>query len=480
MQKKQKNSFNKNIDADEITMFLSGVKILQNMDENVIYEIAKKMRCQAFTPSSHLIKKGQHGVRMFVIWSGKVIVQLDTCADSLAKEITLGRGGVIGEISLLSNKKYSANVVAITNVLALTLERDSFHQLICKHTTFADALSKLMSVRLAQNDGVQEVGKYKLLGKIGEGGMAMVYNAYDPDLEREVAVKMLKYHIAADHEFLEYFHQEAKTIAALKHPNIVNVLEIIDAYSTRFIIMEKVEGLNLHQHLKRYGAFPPNEARTILSDLAKALEYAHNHGEKGIVHRDIKPSNVIIDRSGHVKLMDFGIAGPPSKQSIIEGSPYCMSPEMILGKPVDGHADIYALGIMAFQMLVGKPPFSGDSLDEILHKHVSETPPRIQKYVADIPTGLANFINGALIKDTSKRLSDWSKIHFLLHQEDTITLTDQQSLCANEQGLFIRMKNASESDIDNMKTLLQSVFTQRKIDFSLHTILPKTKRPRHD
>ena len=474
MQKKQYSCLETDdIDTDEITLFLSGVSILQDLDEDIIINIAQHMNCQGFASGDYLISKGVLGTQMYIVWRGTVVVNIGTDTGRQAKQVVLGRGDVIGEIALLSGNTYSATVVAKSDVLALTMERHIFLELIGKYRSFAGALTQLMSKRLIQNDGIQQVEKYKLLGKIGEGGMAMVYNAFDPDLEREVAIKMLKYQIAARPGFLESFSQEAKTIASLNHPNIVSVLDIIDAYSTRFIVMEKVNGINLRQHLQQFGPFDPIVARKILCDLAQAIEYAHCHGENGVVHRDIKPSNVIIDSDAHVKLMDFGIAGPPTEhEGIIGGTPYYMSPEIIRGHFVDGKADIYALGVMAFQMVTGRPPFMANSSKEILYKHVNESAPRVQKFVSGLPIGLANFINGALIKDPEKRLSNWKKIQYLLGQEEFIILQEQHKLSIDEVGVFIRLKGCSDAETKKTLTLLKTALTQRNLNFTMETLLP--------
>lgn len=180
---------------------------------------------------------------MQIIWSGEVIIKVSSERNNALKEICLRKGTILGEISMLSNRAYSASVVAKTDVIVLIIEKPTFHKLVKKHLAFADALSALMANRLVENDGLRQVEKYKILGKIGEGGMAVVYNAFDTVLEREVAIKMLKYQIASHPEILAGFHQEAKTIAALNHPNIVNVVEIVNQFSTSFIVMEKAEGI---------------------------------------------------------------------------------------------------------------------------------------------------------------------------------------------------------------------------------------------
>ena len=458
------------IDTDEITIFLSGIRIFQHLDYDIIEDIAHNILCESINQGDYLIRQGDLGAKMHIIWSGDVIVKVSSERNNALKEIGLRKGAILGEISMLSDSAYSANVIAKSDVIALIIEKPTFHKLIKKHLTFADALSELMANRLIENDGIRQVGKYRILGKIGEGGMAIVYNAFDTDLEREVAIKMLKYQIASHPEILAGFYQEAKTIAAIKHPNIVNVVEVVKEFSTSFIVMEKAEGMDLRQYLGMYSAFRPIQARKIIGALAKALEYAHN---QGIIHRDIKPSNVIMDPQQNIKLMDFGIAGPPSStDSMIVGTPLYMSPEMIQGQAVDGKTDIYALGIMAYQLLVGKTPFNHSDYRVIWKKHINETPPLIEEQVEGVPAGFASFINAALIKDPKARISDWQTIHNLLNPETTIAADEQCELSMAEYGIFIKIKTESATDKSDILASIDNMLVHKQVDFSIKTIVP--------
>ena len=229
------------------------------------------------------------GRRIYFIFEGKVEVQIPDTQGEVKSRIMLKKGEVVGEISLLINSTYSADVIALSKTTAFYLDQQHFNELIENHPDFAEVMSQLMTSRMAQNGGINRVGKYELRSKLGEGSMATVFNAWDKELEREVAIKMLKYKLAFNEKFLDRFEQEAKTIASLNHPNIVNVFEVIDEFSTRFIVMEKLHGQDLAAILEEKGAFSLAQTREILFQVASALQYAHNHGEKGIVHRDIKP-----------------------------------------------------------------------------------------------------------------------------------------------------------------------------------------------
>ena len=444
------------IETDEITLILSGVKILQDLDVEIIRDIARHTQIEKFDKNAMVIKAGQMGSRIYFIFKGKVEVRIPDVHGEVKSRITLGKGEVVGEISLLINSTYSADIVALSKTTAFYLDKQHFKELIEKHRDFSDVMSQLMTSRMAQNGGINRVGKYELLSKLGEGSMATVFNAWDQELEREVAIKMLKYKLAYDDTFLDRFEQEAKTIASLNHPNIVNMFEVIDEFSTRFIVMEKLHGQDLSAILEQKGAFSVTQTREILFQVANALQYAHNHGEQGIVHRDIKPSNIVIDAYGNIKLTDFGIAGPPQDKEVnIEGSPSYLAPEIINGDMFDGRADIYALGVMAFHMLTNSLPFSAGTLGKLLKMQVNQKPPDIRIACPEIDEGLAGFIDSALSKDVDERISDWDEIRQILKPSSQFNLM----LDPDELAVIIRFRDTgyqrSGSFINAMQKLLQ-------------------------
>jgi len=445
------------IDTDEITLILSGVKILQELDVETIRAIAAHTQIEEFAKDQLVVEHGQAGERLYFIFKGKVEVQIPDIHGEVRRRLILKKGEVVGEISLLVNSTYSADIVALDHTVAFFLDSAHFKKLITEHPDFAEVMSALMTNRMAQNGGINRVGKYELLGKLGEGNMATVFNAYDKELEREVAIKMLKYKLAYDSKFLDRFEQEAKIIASLNHPNIVNVFEVIDDFSTRFIVMEKLHGQDLAATLKQKGAYSLSETREILSQVASALQYAHNQGETGIVHRDIKPSNIMIDNYGNIKLTDFGIAGPPQDKDVnIEGTPSYIAPEIINGELLDGRADIYALGVMAFHMLTSSLPFTASTLAKLLKMQVQQVPPDIRNACPDIDEEFAELIDKSLSKEPNDRISDWDRIRKILKP---ITRTHSLPLDPDELAVVIRFRDTSyqqsASLINRMQKLLQ-------------------------
>jgi serine/threonine protein kinase len=444
------------IETDEIALILAGVDILQNLDVAIIDDIASKTQVAEFSRGERVVKAGTVGQRIYFLCDGSVEVQIPGVNGDIRRRVLLGKGEVVGEISLLVKSTYTADIIALTDTKAFYLDRDCFQLLIEEHPDFAEVMSQLMTSRMAQTGGINSVGKYELRGKLGEGNMAVVFNAWDPDLEREVAVKMLKYKLTCNEKFLHRFEREARTIASLNHPNIIHVFEIVDAFSTRFIVMEKLHGRDLAAILNERGPFDLAQTREILSQVASALQYAHNHGDKGIVHRDIKPSNIVIDSYGNIKLTDFGIASPPrGGDSIVEGTPSYLAPEIIRGDVFDGRADIYAMGVMAFHMLTGSPPFLASTLSRMLQMQVEQAAPDIRNTCPGIDSELAGFINSALSKEPANRLSDWKAIRNILKPSSKLSLM----LDPNELAIVIRFRDSSCQQstrlIDSMQQLLK-------------------------
>lgn len=455
------------IETDEIKLILSRVKILQDLEADTIRDIAEQIQVAHFSKDELLAEHGQIGNRLYIIFKGKVEVRTPDQNGEIHRRVLLKKGSVVGEISLLVKSTYYSDIVALADTIALYLDRERFMYLIEQHKAFADITSHMMTNRMAKTGGINRVGKYELTGILGEGSMATVYNAYDRELEREVAIKMLNYNLAYNHDFLDRFEREAKIIAKLNHPNIINVIEIIDEFSTRFIVMEKLEGKNLSAILKAKGAFGLTETRKILSQLASALQYAHDQGENGIVHRDIKPSNILVDRYGNIKLTDFGLAGPPQNKEInIEGSPSYLAPEIINGEPVDGRADIYALGVMAFLMLTNSLPFSAPTLAKLLNMQVHQKPPDIRELCSSIDTDLEEFIQRSLTKDVKQRIADWKKIRKIL---EPVINRNSIPLEADEIGVIIRLQNTSSRQSSNIIHAIQKMLQDEAINFSMET-----------
>jgi serine/threonine protein kinase len=252
------------------------------------------------------------------------------------------------------------------------------------------------------------LGNYKILAPLGQGGMARVYRAIQENLGREVAVKVLPPWYAADRSFVERFNLEAKMVAGLSHPNIVTIHDFNEQNGHLYIVMQLVDGGTLKQQIDTLLEQPGGirsmdleEVNSIFKQLADALAYAHR---KGIIHRDMKPVNVLMDQSNRPILSDFGIAkvleGTKglTRPGAGVGTPEYMSPEQCKGEQVDGRADIYALGIMLFECLTGRTPFTGDNYPALAHSQIYQDPPDPRRFNPRIPPAVRDVIMIALQK----------------------------------------------------------------------------------
>jgi len=247
--------------------------------------------------------------------------------------------------------------------------------------------------------------RYELIEKIAEGGMARVYRGRDLVLKRTIAVKVLKDQMTGDLAFIRRFEREAQAAAALSHPHIVNIYDVGEQDGIHFMVMEYVEGNNLKEYIRQKGRLPVFEAVQITRQIAEALDQAHG---AGMVHRDIKPQNILFSRSGKVKVTDFGIAIAGDGVTVtvgdeIIGSVQYISPEQARGEIACKQSDLYSLGIILYEMVTGKVPFSGENPVAVAMKHIQEqiVPPR--QVQSDIPESLEQIILKAVQKDMADR-----------------------------------------------------------------------------
>lgn len=241
---------------------------------------------------------------------------------------------------------------------------------------------------------------------LGEGGSASVFRAHDNVLDRDVAIKVIDPTLADIAALEATFLHEAQIVASLEHPNIVPVYSAHSREGLLYLVMRLLDGESLTQRLS-VGVLTPHDAVRIALEVAHALAAAH---ARDIVHRDIKPDNVLLDRTGRAFVTDFGIALITSRvnadaHGVTSGTPGYMSPEQLLGEPVDGRTDIYATGVLLFEMLAGRPPFTATSLGATLAQHMTQTPPSLTALRPDVPTPLATIVEQCLRKSAAERPS---------------------------------------------------------------------------
>ena len=256
-------------------------------------------------------------------------------------------------------------------------------------------------------------GRYQLISQIAQGGMASIYSALDTRLDRKVAVKIMHPHLAQDEAFVNRFIREAKAAAALTHPNAVSVQD--QGWNTNgvpavFIVMEMVEGSTLREYLDESGKFGVAQTLQYLTAILGALAAAH---KLGIIHRDIKPENILISNDGRIKIADFGLAHGAligstltAESSVVLGSVSYLSPEQVQRGISDARSDVYSTGILAYELLVGQKPFSGDSPIQIAYMHVNNRVPRVSQSRSDIPKELDDLIYAATSSNPDERPRD--------------------------------------------------------------------------
>jgi len=407
---------NENFDKQKVVAFLQQVGGFSLAEQSSLLEAANKASLTTFKEGALVIKQGELGNDLHVIVKGSVQVPLGGRGEQQNVTVDLGPGNVVGEMGFLTNRPRTRNVVAGTEVLTLSWSRKDLYFLLTSHPPLAQFLSDTLGRRLAES-GLDWVGKYRIMDKLGEGSTSKVFHAYNPALKRAVAVKMLNHSLVFNKQFRTRFILEARTIAKLNHPNIVQIFDMESHYATYFMIMEFLDGHDLLKILKDQGPMSIESTLSVLYQMAQGLAYSH---AQGIVHGDIKPANCLVTSSGTVKIMDFGVCRcvkmkiEESDKGLIFGTPQYTSPEVLRGDPIHVGSDIYALGVMAYQLLTGQCPFKRASIEETAKAHLYEDLPRIETVRPDVPTELAQFIHGALEKKPKKRLADWNEVMTLV------------------------------------------------------------------
>ena len=247
--------------------------------------------------------------------------------------------------------------------------------------------------------------RYQIIEELGRGGMGRVYKVLDNEIHEKVALKILRPEISADRRIIERFRNELKYARKLRHKNVCHMYDLMKEQGTYFITMEYVSGEDLKSTINRVGLLSEGKALNITGQICHGLAEAHRHG---LIHRDLKPHNIMIDKSGEVRVMDFGIARPLESTGLtqsgtIVGTPEYMSPEQAVGDPVDKRSDIYSLGIILFELVTGKVPFKGDTAVGVALKHKTEAPPEPSSLNPQISSELNRMILKCLAKDKGRR-----------------------------------------------------------------------------
>jgi serine/threonine-protein kinase len=248
--------------------------------------------------------------------------------------------------------------------------------------------------------------RYRLISQLGSGGMAVIYKAIDQTLGRTVAAKILRPSLTSDPAFLQRFHNEARNIANLSHPNIVTVHDFGNDGPTHYIVMEFVEGRDLKKIIRAGGAFTVERTLKVAIQICAGIGFAHR---AGLVHADVKPQNILLAKSDVVKVTDFGIAQalsdtqPTQRQNVVWGSPHYFAPEQAKCERPQASADVYAIGIVMFEMLTGRLPYLGTNQQELALAHLREPVPLVSDYNPNVPENLSRIIHKVMSKEPAAR-----------------------------------------------------------------------------
>jgi serine/threonine-protein kinase len=322
--------------------------------------------------------------------------------------------------------------------------------------------------------------RYELHERIGRGGMADVFMARDLLLDRDVAVKILFPEHAVDPNFVERFRREAQSVAGLNHPNIVGVYDWGQTGNTYFMAMEFVKGRTLAEVLRRQGRLTARSAASVGGSIANALAYAHRNN---VVHRDIKPANILMASNGDIKVVDFGIAraldsahdGGLTQDGAVMGTATYFSPEQAKGDGLDLRSDLYSLGIVLYELVTGKPPFSGESALATAYKQVHDVPTRMKDHAADVPPALEAIVSKCMAKEPTRRYATAEQ----LRDDFRYFLNNQPTMAMDEVRIANGQAPRGSFDFDQATSVMAPISQDPQTTQALpHTqVMPTTMTP---
>ena len=270
---------------------------------------------------------------------------------------------------------------------------------------------------------LNHIGKYRVVGKIGKGAMGEVYKAHDPLLNRFVALKTITVTLASDPDFKKRFQREAQSAAALNHPNIITVFDFGEEQGITYMAMELLEGVDLREAIRGKALGHLGRKLEVMQQILEGLAFAHS---RGVVHRDLKPGNIHLQPTGHVKILDFGLAralgaSDMTKTGTVMGTPHYMSPEQVRGQKADARSDVFSLGSVFYEILSQHRPFEADSVAAVLQHILEQEPDPIRKWDAEVPPSCVALVERALLKEPARRYADAGEmLHALVEAREDI------------------------------------------------------------
>lgn len=394
---------------------LNGISAFSELPSELLDAMWERMESRSFDAGEMLMRQEDPGDCLLVLLSGSVRVSAHDQSGVVRVIGELDHGQVVGEMALLTGENRGADVVAREPVNALALAADEFHGLARRHPELGIVLTNLIADRLGRANWDILGGKvfegYEILQCVGRGGMAVVYEARETAHDRRVALKMMSHRLVYDVASLTRFRQEAEIVQKLDHQNIARLFGRFSAYGTHLLVMEFVDGPGLDQIVKERAPVAETHVRSIVGQLASALQYVH---ERNLLHRDIKPSNVMLTRDGVIKLMDFGLAKPLvnlddrtiTHEHALIGTPSYMAPEQLSGEELDSRADVYGLACLAYTLLTGRRLFDSSNLLDLARAKLSSSLPAADQIGFGVSAEMHEFLLKGLAPARDDRLAD--------------------------------------------------------------------------
>ena len=389
-------------------------EVFRALRPRLVDQVFSAARERRFGPNEEIILQGQQGDSLYVVIDGEARVLLRGHDGTIRTIAKLSRGSVAGEMSLITQEPATADVVATTEVRALVLSSKDFDGLAARNPELTIVLTNVVADRLgrALHDGLggKVLNGYQILGCVGRGGMAVVYEAIEQATGDKVALKMMSHRLVYQPGALSRFEREARIVQPLEHDNIARMKGHFPAFRTEFIVMEFCEGSTLADLLTRHGAFPENQARCILGQLAAALQFVH---DRGVVHRDVKPGNVMLTPAGRVKLMDFGLAkedqlvteDTATQSGTVLGTPLYMPPGQMTGEESGPAIDVYSFACIAYELVVGSSFFEGRTTRGLLQDKLTRRLPPANQIGPGISPELHDLLARGLQNEPENRLA---------------------------------------------------------------------------
>ena len=449
----------------DIAAFLQQVPVFQGLSRESAERLARETLTESYSAGTVIVRRGTPGDCMYLLVEGKVQIPVFDQEGRQLFVAQLGPKQIFGEMALLTGETRNADVIAVTDCRCVVFPRDAVDRLIRQHADVAQFLTAILGERLVRSGTIRHVGKYRLLSEAGRDGMSIVYHGIHPSLERAVAIKMLSHRVAYRARFRARFQNEAKIISRLRHPNIVEIYDTEDAFATFFIIMERLSGKTLDVLFETGKRFTFPQIRNVVRQVASALQFAHKHD---VVHRDIRPSNIVLSPEGKVKLTDFGlaldVAAEPNEMDEelpLSGTPAYTAPEQTAGGSVDARTDIYSLGIVTYELLIGAPPFAGPP-NEIRNQQHSTPVPSPRSKDSRVPDDLEELVRRSTARLPEDRFQSCEEIVRLLAEVQevetgplglavkTVTFVYKPSLEATVSHLVEDLQNRAD-DIEDLE-----------------------------